>query len=188
MNEWATPISRWVCRSSRWIPTPVPPNSTRALESLLALRERVAATYVSAGQPAEAVKQYDAILADAQNGPYRASIQYQAAQLLLSMGDSSGAYGRLQGIVTDYPDTYAAYQAMALLDQANWKLDTLLRGQIYYYNEDWTAAIQEFNAYTSETGQAPIDMLLMLGRAYRAAGNPQAAVTTFQTDPRLLPY
>ncbi|RPI98111.1 MAG: hypothetical protein EHM39_08540, partial [Chloroflexi bacterium] len=132
-------------------------------------------------EPAEAVKQYDAILAEAQNGPYRASIQYQAAELLLSMGNTSGAYGRLQGIVTDYPDTYSAYQAIALLDQANWKLDTLLRGQIYYYNEDWTAAIQEFNAYTSQTGEATIDMLLMLGRAYRAAGNPQAAVTTFQT-------
>ena len=52
----------------------------------------VAAGYVNAGRPRDAVAQYDAILAEARNGPYRASIQYQAAQVLLNMNDVAGAH------------------------------------------------------------------------------------------------
>ena len=156
-------------------------DATRALAPLVALRERVAASYLNAGQPQQAVAQYDAILAEARNGPYRASIQLQAARVLIDNGDVAGGYTRLQTIVRDYPSTYAAYQALNILLQAGLQIDSYQRGLINYSNEDYAAAIEDFNAYTSETGLAPVDVLMMLGRSYRGVGNPQAAITTFQT-------
>ncbi|MBN1202195.1 MAG: tetratricopeptide repeat protein [Anaerolineae bacterium] len=156
-------------------------DASRTLESLVALRERVAAGYINAGEPQKAVAQYDAILADAKNAPYRASIAYQAAGTLIAAGDISGGYARLQTIVNDYPDTYSAYQALNLLIQAELQVDTYTRARIYYANEDYQNAINALNAYTSETGTAPVEVLLMLGQSYRAVGNSQAAITTFQT-------
>ncbi|WP_119067055.1 tetratricopeptide repeat protein [Aggregatilinea lenta] len=155
--------------------------ATRALAPLMALRERVAASYLNAGQPTLAVQQYDAILAEANNAAYRASIELQAAQVELANGDIGGAHQRLQRIVRDYPDTYSAYGALQALLDAGLAIDSLQQGRIYFANEDYQAAIQAFNDYTSETGVAPADVLLMLGQAYRAVGNPQAALTTFQT-------
>ena len=155
--------------------------ATRALAPLMALRERVAASYLNAGQPALAIQQYDSILAEANNAAYRASIELQAAQVELTNGDIGGAHQRLQRIVRDYPDTYSAYSALKTLLDAGLVIDSLLQGQIYYANEDYQSAIQAFNTYTSESGVAPADVLLMLGRSYREVGNPQAALTTFQT-------
>lgn len=155
--------------------------ATRALTPLLALRERVAASYLNAGEPTLAVQQYDAILSEANNAPYRASIELQAAQVELNNGDIGGAHQRLQRVVRDYPDTYSAYAALQTLLDAGLVIDSLQQGTIYYANEDYQAAIQAFNTYTSESGVAPADVLLMLGRSYREVGNPQAALTTFQT-------
>lgn len=155
--------------------------ATRAVRPLVALRERVAAGYLNAGQPQDAVAQYDAILAVAQNPPYRASISLQAAQVLLGAEDYAGAYNRLQVIVRDYPATNAAYQALELLINAELQIDRYQAGLITYYNENYTAAIEWFNAHVSDLGYAPAGLLLMLGRAYRAVGNSQAALQTFQT-------
>ncbi|NLX08604.1 MAG: tetratricopeptide repeat protein [Chloroflexi bacterium] len=155
--------------------------ATRALTPLLALRERLAASYLNAGQPQAAVEQYDAILAEAQNGPYRASIMYQAAQVLLNNGDVANGNMRLQAIIRDHPTTYPAYQAMGILLEAGLRIDAYQRGLIAYSNEDYQAAIQALNDHTSETGTASVEVLMMLGRAYRAVGNSQAANTTFQT-------
>ncbi|HVO68722.1 MAG TPA: tetratricopeptide repeat protein [Aggregatilineaceae bacterium] len=156
-------------------------DATREVASLVALRERVAAGYLNAGQPQQAVAQYDAILAVAQNEPYRASIQYQAAQVEIGMGDVADGYTRLQHLVSDSPTTYAAYQALGVLLSAGLKVDTFQKGLIDYSNEDYQAAIDTFNTYTSELGYAPANVLMMLGQSYRAVGNAQAALTTFQT-------
>ena len=156
-------------------------DATRELTSLVALRERLAASYLNAGQPAQAVAQYDAILADARNAPYRASIQLQAAQVQINNGNTNAGYARLQQIVRDHPTTYAAYQAMGMLMEAGLPVDTYERAVISFHNEDYQSAIELFNQYTSESGTAPPELLMMLGRAYREIGNPQAAITTFQT-------
>ncbi|MBN1681100.1 MAG: tetratricopeptide repeat protein [Anaerolineae bacterium] len=153
----------------------------RAVESLVALHERVAAGYFNAGEPLKAVEHYDAILAIAENASYRASIQYQAAQILLGAGDNAGGYTRLQTIIKDDPETYGAYLALADVLEAGLQISSYQRGLIRYANEDYAGAIQDFNTYTSETGLAPAEVLMMLGRAYREVGNTQAAITTFQT-------
>jgi soluble lytic murein transglycosylase len=156
-------------------------DATREVSSLAALRERVAAGYLNAGQPLQAVAQYDAILTVAQNSFYRASIDYQAAQVLINAGDFAGGYTRLQRIVNDYPASPQAYQALVTLLGAQLQVDSYQQGRIDYLNEDYNAAIQAFNAATSEAGYASADLLMMLGESYREVGNPQAAITTFQT-------
>ncbi|MBI5961587.1 MAG: tetratricopeptide repeat protein, partial [Chloroflexi bacterium] len=155
--------------------------ATRELSSQMALRERVAAGYINIGNLAQAVAQYDAILAEAQNDGYRASIMLQAAQLLINSGDVAGGYNRLQVIVRDYPETYSAYQALGSLIGAGLQVDTYTQVLIYYTNEDYAAAIEAINTYTSELGYAPPGALLMLGESYREVGNTQAAITAFQT-------
>ncbi len=156
-------------------------DATRELSSLVALRERVAAGYLNAGQPAQAVAQYDAILDVAQNAPYRASILYQSAQVLIQQGDVAGGYTRLQRVINEYPETSPAYQALGILLNANLQIDALKQGIIDYANGDYGAAVQALNTHTSALGYATPDVLMMLGRSYREMGNNQAALTTFQT-------
>ena len=156
-------------------------DATRELSSLAALRERVAAGYLNAGQPAQAIAQYDAILAVARNAPYRASIEYQAAQVEIGQGNVAGGHLRLQRIIRDYPETSPAYRALGILLGAGLQVESYLQARINFANGDYGAAIQALNAHSSENGFSSVEALMMLGRAYREVGNPQAAITTFQT-------
>src|SRR5690606_33792232 len=58
-------------------------NANRTLTPLLALREKLAQVLRNAARPDEAIIQYDAILAAAQNELYKANIDYAAAQTLI---------------------------------------------------------------------------------------------------------
>jgi len=156
-------------------------DATRELSSLAALRERVAAGYLNAGQPDQAIAQYDAILAVARNAPYRASIEYQAAQVEIGQGNVAGGHLRLQRIIRDYPETSPAYRALGILLGAGLQVESYLQARINFANGDYGAAIQALNAHSSENGFSSVEALMMLGRAYREVGNPQAAITTFQT-------
>lgn len=156
-------------------------DATRELSSLAALRERVAAGYLNAGQPAQAIAQYDAILAVARNAPYRASIEYQAAQVEIGQGNVAGGHLRLERIIRDYPETSPAYRALGILLGAGLQVESYLQARINFANGDYGAAIQALNAHSSENGFSSVEALMMLGRAYREVGNPQAAITTFQT-------
>ncbi|MBX3081208.1 MAG: tetratricopeptide repeat protein [Anaerolineae bacterium] len=158
-------------------------NSTRAVAPLAALRERVAASYLNAGNAEAALDQYEKILADAKLPDYRASIGLQAANVLADMGRTIEANKRYQQILDNYPQTLAGYRAMQALLKAGIKVDSLVRGQVSYAAEDYNDAIIALNDYTTNTPLAQINPLafLLLGRAYRDAGNSAAALTTFQT-------
>ncbi|HUN09655.1 MAG TPA: tetratricopeptide repeat protein [Aggregatilineales bacterium] len=158
-------------------------NAGRALVPLLQLRERLAQIYLGAGSTVEAVAQYDAILQVARNNPYRATIEYAAADALIDGNDISTGYARLQSIIELYPDRPEAYNAMQRLIQAGIPIDDYQRGQISYTYGDYEGAINAFNTYSTERPIAdlPAEMYLLLGRAYREIGNPTAAVTAFQT-------
>lgn len=152
----------------------------REPSSLAALRERVAAGYLNAGNIAQAIAQYDAILGFAENSFYKASIEWQAAQILLNAEDFAGGYTRLQRIVDQYPASWQAYQAVGKLLDVGIEVDPWQQARIYYFNEDYGAAIDALNTYTSEAEVVTAEAILMLARAYREAGNPQAAITTLQ--------
>jgi soluble lytic murein transglycosylase len=157
-------------------------NATRGLAPLMALREKVAAAYLNNGDAKSALAQYDAILKVAQLPAYKAGIALVAANLQLQTGDSAGAYSRYQQIMTDYSQTPEAYKAMQALLKAGGTVDNLQRGKISFNAEDYNDAITSLYAYTGNTPIPNIDpsVFILLGEAYREAGNTAAANTSFQ--------
>ncbi len=155
----------------------------RGLVPLLALREKVAQAALNTGQPIAALAQYDAILSVARNAGYRAEIMFLAAQALLAAGQPAAAYDRYRQLMAAYPETGYAYQALQALISDGQPVDAQLRGRVSYAAEDYSDAIAAFHAYTGELALAeiPVDVHLLVGRAYRAVGNTAAAWTSFQT-------
>ncbi len=161
-------------------------DTMRSLVPLLALREKVAQIYINLGYPAQAVEQYDAVLAVARNQPYRAQIAFSAAQALLQGGDISLAVSHLQTVVADYSGTATAWQAQVLLDQLGYGVDPFERGKAAYAAGDWSTAVDAFNRALA-TGSPPAELYLQLGRAQRNLGDSQAATSAFQTIIDLYP-
>ncbi|MBC8098520.1 MAG: tetratricopeptide repeat protein, partial [Armatimonadetes bacterium] len=157
--------------------------ATRSLTPGLALREKLAQVYLSGGDVTAAVAQYDAILAVAENAPYRATIEFAAGQGLLGAGATESGLARMQRIFNEYPATPQALEAMQQLTANGRTLDSWQQGRVYYLNEDYQNAILAFNTYSSSAPLAdiPAELYLLLGRAYRAVGNPPAALVAFQT-------
>ncbi|MBL8133845.1 MAG: tetratricopeptide repeat protein [Anaerolineae bacterium] len=158
--------------------------ASRATVPALALRERTALVLINAGRTAEAVAQYDAILAVAQNAAYRADIAMRAARALFDAGDTAGALTRMAAILQETPETPQAYEAMQILRQNAQPVDEYLRGRIAFAYGDYPAAVDALNRWAasrSSVGEIPAAFHLLLGQAYRALGNTEAAVTAFQT-------
>jgi len=155
----------------------------RSLAPQLALRERLAQLYIASTRYDDALSQYEIILSIAQNAPYRAYIDFTAAQTLLMAEDFEKGYARLTQIAGTYPDRAEAYQAMQILDNNGVPLDNLLRGRIAFNYGDYPLAIEALNAYSTErpVTTVPAEVHLLLGRAYREMENTAAALTAFQT-------
>lgn len=158
-------------------------NARRSLVPLLALREKLAGIAIELGRHAEAVAQYDAILAVARNQPYRASIALLAAQAALDGGATAAGLERMAAISEQYAGTATAWQAHLALSEHGAGLDSLRRGQAAFVAGQYQAAIDAFNQVI--TAGAPEDIsaqiYLSLGRAYRQLGNSDAATNAFQT-------
>ena len=157
--------------------------ANRTLVPLLALREKVAQVQRSAGQTAESVAQYEAILAVAQNDGYRASIEYAAGMALLDGGDRENGLARLGSLVDNYPATEQAYNAMLTLLENDIALSSYIVGRVSFLYGDYERALDALTTYSTERplAEIPAELHLMLGRAYREMGNSPAAVTAFQT-------
>lgn len=158
-------------------------DANRGLEASLALRERVAQVYLSGGDVTNAVAQYDAILALAQNAPYRARIDVQAAQALIDAGELDRGLSRMQRVFNSYPEQPAALDAMRALDANGRPLNALERGRILFNQGDYQGAIVAFNDFSTDvpTSEIPAEMYLLMGRAYREVGNAPAAQVAFRT-------
>ncbi|MEZ4737252.1 MAG: transglycosylase SLT domain-containing protein [Caldilineaceae bacterium] len=145
------------------------------------LLESLATTYAGAARYQEAVAVYDEILAVAQNGGYRAAIQYQAGNALASAGDIPGAVNRWRAATTEAPESGSAYAALIELVNRNIEFDLYLRGYIDLKAGALIPAINAFQAYLesvdptdSRVGQA----LHGIGQAQLQAESYDAAVRT----------
>lgn len=161
-------------------------DDSRGVVPQLALRERVAQVYSANGRYAEALAQYDAILEVAVNRPYRAGIELLAAQALLNdgtEGSTEEGLARMARIFADYADRPEAYFAMQALIANGQTVDNLARAQVSFAYGDYEDTIDAINLYTTERPITEItaSLHLLRGRAYREIGNPQAALTAFQT-------
>lgn len=157
--------------------------ASRSLVPLLALRERVAQVYLTANQHVQAVAQYDAILAVAQNDAYKATIELAAAQAAINGGNLEGGLARMQQIFDTYPTLPEAYQAMLALLANQRPADALQQARVSFAYGDYENAIQVLNAYTTQTplSAIPAELHMLLGRSYRELGSTDAAVVAFQT-------
>ena len=158
-------------------------SASRSLIPQVALRERVAQVYLANNRPAEAVAQYDAILAVAQTAAYRAGIELLAARAEATAGLVEPGLARMERIFTTYPDRPEAYFAMQALEAAGRTLDDYARGVVAFNYGDYPLAVEALTAYASnrDLTEVPTQLYLLLGRAYREIGNTQAALTAFQT-------
>jgi soluble lytic murein transglycosylase len=154
-------------------------SSNRSNLSMLMLREKLAQIYLSLGRSTDAVAQYDAILAVAQNAGYRAEIDTLAAEALVIGGDTDAAIVRAQRVFEGSPETAVAYRAMLILDENGVETDSYLRGIVYFNYGAYPDAIDAFNEYTSThiVTSIPARLYLLLGRSYRELGNPGALLS-----------
>lgn len=155
----------------------------RGLIPNLVLREKVAQVYITAGRYSDAIAQYDAILAVADNPAYRAEIEYQIADVFTLSGESAVGLARIQAVFDQYETSIFAYRAMETLIQNGVQLNSYAEARVRYFAEDYTGAIEAFNRFTAEVtlDQIPAELYLLMGRAYRAVGNSPAAEVAFQT-------
>ncbi|GAB4520373.1 MAG: hypothetical protein OHK0046_30530 [Anaerolineae bacterium] len=158
-------------------------DSNRSLVPQLALREKVARLHLLRSEVAEAVAQYDAILAVAQNVPYRAQIELAAAEALINANQLQPGLARMRRIIEDYETTPQAVQALPVLLANGIPIDEYQQGRIQYFAGNYDAAIEAFNAFTTEAPltAVPAELHLLLGRAYREIGNAEAAQVAFRT-------
>lgn len=147
------------------------------------LHEKMALRFLSAGRIDQAVAQYDAILSFAQNVPYRASIAALAADAQLDAGNTQAALARYANIIEEYTAQPQAYAALTVLNENGFPVDSYLRGRVAFFAEQYEEAIDAFNEYTTEVtlDAIPAALHLLLGQAYRAIENYDAALVAFQT-------
>ncbi|MEQ8675061.1 MAG: tetratricopeptide repeat protein [Aggregatilineales bacterium] len=157
--------------------------SNRSLVPQLALREKVAQVYLNSGRTDDAIAQYDAILAVAQNGAYRAQIEFQAAESMLAIGETDLALERLSQVFNQYQSSPYAYRAMLLLNENGIAINSYTEGRVNYFSEQYAAAIEAFNRFTTGAAltEIPAELYLLIGQSYRAVGNSAAAQVAFQT-------
>ncbi len=157
--------------------------ANRTLAPLLALREKLAQVLRNAARPVEAVAQYDAILTVAENEPYKANIDYAAAQTLIESNDLENGLARMRLVMDTYPTTPRAYDAMFVLLQNDVELGLYDVGRVSFYYGDYDRTIEAFNTFTTlrALSEIPAELHLMLGQAYRELGNGDAAVVAFST-------
>lgn len=158
-------------------------DAKRSIVPLLILREKLAQIYLNLERPADAIAQYDAILAVARNVPYRANISLTAAQAALSGVDAETGLARMRAVLENYPGTTAAWAAQDQLSRYGAEIDGFRRGQAAFIAGDAQAAIEALNQYmaTKESAAIPAELFLLLGRAYRQIGDFAAASVAFQT-------
>jgi soluble lytic murein transglycosylase len=139
-----------------------------------ALRERLAETLEALQAYPAALEQYEAILAFAQNRAYRAYIEWRAAQVLLTAGQTPEGYARLQRLIREAPDTLAAYNALVRLVEAGIPVPDDLRGRIDAAAGQCLPAVQAFERWIAahpDHGDIHYEAAL----CYRDLGNLQAA-------------
>ena len=139
------------------------------------LLETLATTYAGAGRYADAVKVYDEILAVAQNGGYRASIQHEAGKALASAGDTPGAIARWRAATTEAPESGSAYLALVELVNRNVAFDLYQRGYIDLKAGALIPAINAYQAYLKAV--SPTDS--RVGQAWHGIGQAQLAAEDY---------
>ena len=154
--------------------------SERVLPASLRMIEKLAEALLAAGQPAEAVTQYETILTRAENAGYRAGIRLAAARAQLAAGDDSLALARMKVLFEEQPNTAAAYEAMLTLLEREIALEPADIGRVSSIAGDVQRTQAALAPLAAAGGDFPAELWLTLGRAERDLGASEAAMAAFE--------
>jgi soluble lytic murein transglycosylase len=169
----------------------------RVPESQFALRERLAQIYLLVGSDALAVAEYDALLSDVDayltmlsavegasfdtDGSLRARIQVAAADIEIASAQQEAGYARLQQVITAYPETPSAFDALVTLVLAGQPVDVMVRMRINVHNENYFPVVDVLTDYLAspDAENAPPELYLWFGISQRGVGDMENALATF---------
>ncbi len=171
--------------------------TARAPESQFVLREKLAQIYLLVGSETLAIAEYDALLADIDaylttlsgvegtsfdtDGSLRARIQVAAADIEIDNAQQEAGYARLQKVITGYPETPSAFDALVTLVLAGQPVDVLVRMRINVHNENYFPVVDVLTDYLAgpEAENAPPELYLWFGMSRRGVGDMEGALATF---------
>lgn len=145
------------------------------------LQEKIALVHTRRQSYTETLTTYDAILNVAQIPRYRARILYQSAQAALNFGEVDEAYRRMQQLITNYPTTSQAYEALVTLVEAGVPVDDMLRGMIDYHAGAYGPAVQAFYRVIQADPEHTGEPHYYAGLSFLEAGSPELALSEFNT-------
>lgn len=153
--------------------------SGRAPAAAFQLRDKLAGILLDGGRVEEAVAQYEAMLALADNEGDRANARLAAAQALLAAGEEVDALARMFALFVKQPTTRAAYEAMLVLQEREVALDGADVGRVSYQAGDVQRTQAALAQQALDEAGLPSELWLMLGRAQRDLGDSEAAEASF---------
>ncbi len=154
----------------------------REPEGMRQLREDIAALYKVREDWESAAAQYERILETLRDSEARAGVIWQLAEARLAQSRTEEANALLRRLVTSYPDTTQAYDAMLALINAGQPTSAYQRGLVSFFNEDYRGARDAFYAHLASLleGKGPALLWMYIGLAQRALGDYAAAGDAFQ--------
>lgn len=99
---------------------------------IVPIRQKLADFYLEDARYADAIAQYDAIIAIAQTEFTKGQMTYLAGQAYLLAGDPQSAYQRFLTGVREYPGSYSSYEGLVKLVEANVPVDDFQRGLVNF--------------------------------------------------------
>ncbi|MCA9972452.1 MAG: transglycosylase SLT domain-containing protein [Anaerolineales bacterium] len=143
----------------------------------ISLRRQLADFYLSDGDYAAAIAQYDAIHDLAQTEATRGEMTYLAGTAALLAGDAEAAYARYLSGMDAYPRAYESYLGLVALVEAGIPVDEYQRGLVDYYAGAYFPAIDAFERYlAANPTNYRADTHLYLAWSYEGAGSGAAAL------------
>ena len=152
-----------------------------AADKIIAIRERLAQTYMAAGEVDTAMAQYDAIGAITDDNDILARIDYLSGYVLIISGLLDEGYARYLHAVNHYPTAYDSYLALVELVDLGYPVDDFQRGLVDYHAGAHIPAITAFYRHIEAAPyDHPADAHLYIARCYAALGNYPAALTELE--------
>jgi soluble lytic murein transglycosylase len=145
--------------------------------TLIDIRRRLADLYVTTGDFAAAVDQYDAIREASVTEATKGEMTYLAGQAELQAGNQEAAYERFQEGIASYPRAYESYLGLVELVDAGLPVDEYQRGVVDYYAGAYQPAVEALLRYLAQDPVQPeSDARLFLAWSYERLGNLEAAL------------
>ncbi len=146
------------------------------------LMEGIAEAHASVLEYDQAIAWYEAILARAKIGYYRAKILYLTGKTYQSWQKPAEAEARFRQAMDNYPAARHAYLSLVELVDAGVQVDEFQRGMVDYYNDAYEPAIDAFYRYIEiQPDDHRADAHYYAALSYQALGNYAAAIEEFQT-------